>query len=171
MILEKKKQQVEDLSKKINGAAAIVLADFRGLTVEQVTELRSAFRKAGVEYKVIKNTLAKFAFNENGITGLDKYLEGPTAMAVSSDIVAPAKVMSEYAKKFDKLTIKAGMVEKSVIDVDGVKALAELPSKEVLIARMLGSFNAPITGFVNVLNANLRGLVTALDAIRQKQEV
>jgi large subunit ribosomal protein L10 len=107
---------------------------------------------------------------ENGIEGIDSYLNGPTAMAVSeTDPVAPAKVLSEYAKKFDKLELKVGVVEGKVIDIEGIKALAELPSREVLIARVLGGFNAPISGFVNVLNANLKGLVVALNAIAEQK--
>lgn len=169
-ILQQKKEVVKELSGKIKSAKSIVLADYRGLTVEQDTELRNALRKAGVDYKVVKNTLTRFAAKENGLDGLDKYLNGPTAMAVSeTDPVAPAKVLAEYAKKYDKLEIKAGVVEGKVIDVSGVKALAELPPREVLIARVLGGFNAPISGFVNVLNGNLRGLVVALNAIAEKK--
>jgi len=168
-ILEQKQQIVAELVEKFRESTAFVLADYRGLTVEQDTELRNALRKAGVEYKVIKNTLSKLALKELGIEGLDEYLVGPTAFAIStSDVVAPAKVMAEYAKKFEKLDIKAGAVEGKSIDAKGVEALAELPSKEVLVAKMLGSLNAPITGFVNVLNGNLRGLVCALNAIQEK---
>jgi len=169
-ILEQKKQVVQELTEKVKSAQSIVLADYRGLTVEQDTVLRNALRAAGVEYKVVKNTLTSFAMKANGLEGLDSCLNGPTAMAISStDAIAPAKVLSEYAKKFEKLELKAGVVEGKVIDVDGIKALAEVPSREVLIAKMLGSFNAPITGFVNVLNGNVRGLVVALNAIAEKK--
>ncbi|AEY64622.1 MULTISPECIES: 50S ribosomal protein L10 [Eubacteriales] len=168
-ILEQKKQVVTDLTEKIKSAQSIVLADYRGLTVEQDTELRNALRKAGVEYKVVKNTLTSLAMKESGIE-LDDFLTGPTAMAISSsDAVAPAKVLSEFAKKFDKLELKVGVVEGKVIDLEGVKALAELPSREVLIAKVLGGFNAPISGFVNVLNGNMRGLVVALNAIAEQK--
>lgn len=168
--LSQKRVVVDKISSKIKAAKAMVFADYRGLTVEQDTELRSALRKAGVEYKVVKNTLTRIAVNENGLEGLDEILNGPTAMAVSdSDPVAPAKILSEYAKKFDKLEIKAGVVEGKVIDLNGVKALAELPPREVLIAKVLGTFNAPITGFVNVLNGNIRGLAVALNAIAEQK--
>jgi len=101
---------------------------------------------------------------------LDSFLSGPTAMAISTtDAVAPAKILSEYAKKFEKLELKVGVVEGKIIDVDGIKALAELPSREVLIAKVLGSLNAPISGFVNVLNANITGLVVALNAIAEQK--
>ncbi len=169
-ILEQKKQVVAELTEKVKAAQSIVLADYRGLTVEQDTELRNALRAAGVEYRVVKNTLTSFAMKENGLEGLDPFLNGPTAMAISStDAVAPAKVLSEFSKKFEKLELKVGVVEGKVIDLDGIKALAELPSREVLIAKVLGGFNAPISGFVNVLNGNMRGLVVALNAIAEQK--
>jgi large subunit ribosomal protein L10 len=169
-ILQQKKVVVREITEKLKAAKALVLADYRGLTVEQDTEMRSALRNAGVEYKVVKNTLTRFAANEIGLEGLDSFLNGPTAMAISdTDPVAPAKILSEYAKKYDKLELKVGVVEGRVIDVNGIKALAELPPREVLIARVLGGFNAPISGFVNVLNGNLRGLVVALNAIAEKK--
>ena len=166
-----KREVVEGIGSKMKAAKAMVFADYRGLTVEQDTELRSALRKAGVDYKVVKNTLARIAADENGLGGLDSYFNGPTAMASSdSDPVAPAKVLSEYARKFDKLELKVGVVEGKVIDQNGIKALAELPSREVLIARVLGGLNAPLSGLVNVLNGNIRGLVVALNAIAEKKE-
>lgn len=169
-ILEQKKEVVQGLSDKIKAAKSIVFADYRGLTVEQDTELRSALRKADVEYKVVKNTLTRLAANENGLEELDPFLNGPTAMAVSeTDPVAPAKVLAEYAKKYEKLELKVGVVEGKVIDLNGIKALAELPPREVLIAKVLGGFNAPISGFVNVLNGNIRGLVVALNAIAEQK--
>lgn len=169
-ILEQKKQVVAELTEKVKTAQSIVLADYRGLTVEQDTELRNALRAAGVEYKVVKNTLTSFAMKENGLDSLDPFLNGPTAMALSStDAVAPAKVLSDFAKKFEKLELKVGVVEGKVIDVNGIKALADLPSREVLIAKVLGGFNAPISGFVNVLNGNMRGLVVALNAIAEQK--
>jgi large subunit ribosomal protein L10 len=168
-ILEQKKQVVSDLTDKIKSAQSIVLADYRGLTVEQDTELRNALRKAGVDYKVVKNTLTSLAMKESGLE-LDSFLTGPTAMAISStDAVAPAKVLSEFSKKFEKLELKVGVVEGKVIDLDGITALAELPSREVLIAKVLGGFNAPISGLVNVLNGNIRGLAVALNAIAEQK--
>ncbi|WP_110460872.1 50S ribosomal protein L10 [Ruminiclostridium sufflavum] len=169
-ILEQKKEVVKELSEKVKAAQSFILADYRGLTVEQDTEMRNALRAAGVEYKVVKNTLTGLAMKENGYDGLDSYLNGPTAMAMSStDVVAPAKILSEYAKKYEKLELKVGVVEGKIINVDGIKALSELPSREVLIAKVLGGFNAPITGFANVLNANLKGLVVALNAIAEQK--
>lgn len=168
--LNQKREVVEGISGRIKAAKALVFADYRGLTVEQDTELRSALRKAGVDYKVVKNTLTRLAANENGLEGLDTYLNGPTAMASSdTDPVAPAKVLSEYAKKYDKLELKVGVVEGKIIDPSGIKALAELPPREVLIARVLGGFNAPLSGLVTVLNGNIRGLAVALNAIAEQK--
>lgn len=169
-ILQSKKEIVKELSEKIRDSKALIFADYRGLTVEQDTELRSALRKAGVEYRVVKNTLTRFAARENGLEALDQYFNGPTSVALSTtDPVAPAKVMSEFAKKYEKLELKVGVVEGKIIDLDGIKSLAELPSREVLIAKVLGGFNAPISGLVNVLNGNIRGLVVALNAIAEKK--
>lgn len=168
--INQKRIVVDGISEKMKSAKAMVFADYRGLTVEQDTDLRSALRKAGVDYKVVKNTLTRFAAKENGLEDLDAYLNGPTAMASSAtDPVAPAKILSEYAKKYNKLEIKVGVVEGKVIDTNGIKALAELPPREVLIAKVLGGFNAPISGLVNVLNGNIRGLVVALNAIAEQK--
>lgn len=170
LILQKKKEQVVSLTEKMKAAKTIVFADYRGLTVEQDTDLRSALRNAGVEYKVVKNSLTRFAAKECGYDEIDTHLIGPTAMAMSdSDVVAPAKVMSEYAKKYNKLELKAGIIEGSIAGLDEIKALAELPSREVLIATVLGGLNAPISGLVNVLNGNVRGLVVALNAIAEQK--
>jgi len=169
-VLEKKQEVVNVLTEKIKNAKGIVFTDYRGLTVEQDTEMRRALRKAGVEYKVVKNTLLGLAIKQNGIEGFDKYLEGPTAIAMSdSDVVAPAKVISEYVKKYENLEIKVGLVEGKVMDVEGIKMLAALPPKEELVAKALGGLKSPIAGLVNVLNGNIRGLVVALNAIAEKK--
>jgi len=169
-ILEKKKAVVSELSEKIKNAKAIVFADYRGLTVEQDTDLRNALRKAGVEYSVVKNTLTKLAANENGLNELEPHFNGPTSMAISnSDVIAPAKILTEYSKKYENLQIKIGVVEGKIFDVESIKALAALPPKEEMLAKALGSMKAPITGFVNVLNGNIRGLVVALNAIAEKK--
>jgi len=169
-VLEAKKIIVNELTEKISNSKTVVLVDYRGLTVEQDTELRVALRKAGVKYEVVKNTLTRFAMNNNGYGELDTYLNGPTAIAYSfEDVVAPAKIMCEFAKKFEHLQIKVGIVEGKIFAEKEIKALAELPSREELIAKVLAGFNAPISGFVNVLNGNLRGLVVALNGIAQKK--
>ncbi len=153
-VLEGKKAVVAELVERLKGAQAGVLADYRGLTVAQDTELRAKLREAGVEYTIVKNTLTRFAANEVGLEGLDPVLHGPTALATSSDdVVAPAKVLVEFAKNNEQLEIKAGFVDGKVIDIDEVKVYASIPNKEVLIAKMLGSLQAPIGNLVRTLDA------------------
>jgi len=169
-VLETKKQIVQEMSEKMKTASAGVIVDYKGITVADDTKLRSDLRKAGVEYAVVKNTLTSFAAKEAGLDGLCECLNGTTAMAISmNDPVAAAKILSEYAKKNDNFKIKAGFVEGKLIDESGVKSLASLPPREVLIAKVLGGFNAPISGLVNVLNGNIRGLVVALQAIADQK--
>lgn len=168
---EQKKLVVAEIRAKLESAKSVVFIDYRGLTVAEVTDLRAQFRKAGVEYQVLKNTLIKIAANDMGITALDNILEGPTAVAFSmEDPAVAAKIINEFAKKTKKTEVKAGLLEKEVLDAKGVQALADLPPKEVLIAKIMGSLNAPITNFVGVLSATLRSLVYALDAVRKTKE-
>lgn len=153
-ILNAKKEVVAALVERLQGAQAGVLADYRGLTVAQDTELRKQLREAGVEYTIVKNTLTRLAANEVGLNDLDPILHGPTALATSTtDVVAPAKVLVEFAKKNEQLEIKAGFVDGKVIDANEVKVYASIPSKEVLIAKMLGSLQAPIGNLVRTLDA------------------
>ena len=169
--LQSNKEVVQGIVQDLNSAKSVVLVDYRGITVAQDTELRTALRKAGVKYRIVKNTMTTFAVKEVGWDGLVDQLKGPTAMASSdTDLVAPAKIMAEYAKKIDKLKIKAGVVEGKIVDIGGVKALAELPPKDVLVATVLGTLKAPINGLVNVLNGNIRGLVCALNAIAEQKQ-
>jgi len=162
---------IAEIKTTMQNAKGLVLADFRGIKVAQDTKLRRKMREAGVEYSVIKNNMASIAAKEAGIEGLDNYLKGPLAMVSSkNDPVAPAKLISEFIKDNRIMEIKGGLVEGKVIDADAVKALANLPPREVLIARLLGSMQSPITGFVNVLQGNIRNLVYALDAVRQQKE-
>lgn len=159
-LLLQKKAQVNELAQKLKDAKALVLADYRGLTVEQDTNLRRAFRDANVEYTVIKNSIIRFAAKDSGLGGLEKYLEGPTGIAISiDDPIAPSKIMSKYAKDFNNLEIKGGMVEGNVIDENGVKDLASTPSREELLAKFIGSLQSP-----------LYGLAAAINAIVEKQE-
>ncbi len=169
--LELKKQVVADIKDKLERAQGVVLVDYRGLTVAEVTELRNQFRAANVEYRVLKNNLISLAAKEIGIEGLDAYLEGPTAVAFGyEDPVAAAKVMNAFIKKAQKTEIKAGLLGKEVLDAKGVKALSDLPSREVLIAKMLGSLQSPIAGLLGVLNGVPRAFVCALDAVRKQKE-
>ena len=147
-ILEAKKQVVEELAAKMQSAAAGVLVKYEGITVAEDTELRAALRKAGVEYAVMKNTLTGRACDMVGLGDMKQYLSGMTAIAVcKDDPLAPAKIMKEYADKINKFEIKAGFVDGGVIDAAGVEALAATPSKEVLIAKMMGSLMSSLYGF------------------------
>lgn len=162
---------VEELKEKMQRAQGMVIYNYIGLTVEEVTDLRNKFRAAGVEYRVIKNTMIKRAVDDLGIEGLDEYLNGPSAIAFGyDDPVAPAKILTEFIKAKKKTEIKVGILDNKVLDLAGVTALAELPSREELIAKVLGSMNAPITGMVMCLSGIMRGFVCALNAIKEKKE-
>ncbi len=153
-ILEEKKQVVAGLSEQFKTAVSGVLVDYCGLTVEQDTQLRNKLREAGVDYKVIKNTLARIAAKEVGFDELDPILNGPTALAVSmTDEVAPAKIISDFAKDNEKLEIKSGFLDGRVVSLDEVKKLAATPNRETLIAKVMGSLNAPVSKLVRTLQA------------------
>ena len=155
-ILEQKKQVVEDLAAKIKGAAAGVLVKYEGIKVADDTVLRTALRKAGVEYAVMKNTLTGRACDIAGYGEMKQYLTGMTAIAVSKDDpLAPAKIMKEYAEKVESFEIKAGFIDGAVIDVKKVEELADIPAKEVLIGRMLGSLTSGLYSFARVLQAKI----------------
>lgn len=151
--VELKQPVVQEISERIQGAQSIVLVDHRGLTVEQDTQLRRELREAGVSYKVYKNTMMNFAFKGTEFEGLSQYLEGPSAMAVSTtDATAPARILAKFAKTADKLEIKAGVVEGTVYDAAGIAVIANIPSREELISKLLGSLQSPITNFARVMN-------------------
>lgn len=169
-VLEEKQKVVADLTEKLKKACSGVLVDYKGITVADDTKLRKALRDAGVVYGVQKNTLISLAAKQSGLEELEGVLSGTTAIAISeNDLIAPAKILNEYAEKNDNFKIKAGFIEGKVVGADQISALAKLPPKEQLIAKMLGSLNSPISGFVNVLNGNIRGLVVALNAIAEKK--
>ncbi|HWQ41054.1 MAG TPA: 50S ribosomal protein L10 [Desulfosporosinus sp.] len=170
--MEEKVQAVSEIKEKFEHASGVILADYRGLTVAQVTQLRTQMRQAGVEYRVLKNSLVSRAANEVGVEGLDPYLKGPTAFAFSADPVAPAKVIMEFVKanKLKTLKIKAGVLEGKVIGAEGVRDLAELPSREVLLFMVLRGMQAPLTGMVNVLQGPIRKMAYALEEVRKLKE-
>jgi large subunit ribosomal protein L10 len=162
---------VQEISAKLAEAKGAVIVDYRGLTVKEDTELRKKLREAGVEYVVVKNTLLNLAAREHNIEGLDPILSGPTAIAYGlADPVAPAKILKEFAKDHKNLEIKGGILGTEVIDVKQVEALAELPTKEQLIAMLLRTLQGPIAGLVNCLQGNIRNLVYVLDAVRNQKE-
>ena len=150
--VELKQPIVAEISELLNGAASAVVVDYRGLTVAQDTELRKQLREAGVTYKVYKNTMIKRAAEGTDFAALDPDLEGPTAIAVSKDdATAPARILAEFAKKADKLEIKAGVVEGTYYDATGIAAIASIPSRDELLAKFLGSIQSPITNFARVI--------------------
>ncbi len=158
------------IKEKIQDSKSVVFVKFSGLTVAEDTELRREFRKNNVEYKVYKNTLIRYAFHELGVNSFDDDLNGPTAVAFGSDETGAAKVIIDAAKKYqDKITVKCAFVDGGRVDANGVKALAAMPSKEQLIAKMLGSMQAPLSNFVGVLSAMPRSLVIALNAVAEKK--
>ncbi|MCL1820955.1 MAG: 50S ribosomal protein L10 [Oscillospiraceae bacterium] len=170
-VLKQKQEFVAELSEKLKNSGAGVLVDYRGISVDDDTKLRRELRAGGVEYTVVKNTLLKRAFENVGFDEMCPQLKEMSALAIGGeDQIAPAKILSGYAKKANgKFKIKAGYVDGRVISAEDVTALAELPSRETLIAQMLGGLNAPISGLVNVLNGNIRGLVVALNAIAEQK--
>ena len=168
-ILESKKQAVANLVEELKGAAAGVIVDYRGLTVEEDTELRTKFRAAGVKYAVVKNSILGFAAKEVGLEGLDEVLHGPTALAYhTEDMVAPAKVFSDFVKDHEIVSFKSGFMEGKVMTLDEVKVLASTPSKETLIAKMMGSLQAPVSGLVRLLNTIVENGVEIADLVAQK---
>ncbi|MBQ7835908.1 MAG: 50S ribosomal protein L10 [Clostridia bacterium] len=153
-VLEQKKAVVAELSEKMGRAVSGVLVKYQGITVEDDTKLRAALRKAGVEYSVIKNSLIGRAADEAGLGAIKSELEGMNALAISyDDAVAPAKILKEYADKIESFEIRGGFLEGAVVPVAVVNELAEIPSKEVLIARMLGSLQGPLSGLAVALQA------------------
>ncbi|SFO63578.1 LSU ribosomal protein L10P [Acidaminococcus fermentans] len=170
-IRPEKAGKVAELKDLLSSSKGAVLVDYCGLTVAEDTELRSKMREAGVKYMVAKNTFIRIAAKEAGIEGLDAYLEHSTAVAFSAeDPVAPAKILNDFSKDHKALEIKAGILDGKVIALDEVKALAELPSREELLAKLVGSMQAPISGLVNVLQGTIRNFVYTLEAVRQKKE-
>lgn len=169
---ETKQELVAEMHDKLSRAQAVFLADFRGMNVGQATELRNELRKANAEYKVVKNTLLEIASKGTDKEGLNQYYAGPTAIALCyDDPVAAAKVLSRFNKEAaTPFVLKAGVLTGKTINVAEIQALADLPSREVLLAKMLGSMQAPASNFVRVLAAVPGGFVRALDAIRAKKE-
>lgn len=166
-----KKRLVEELSTKLNGAVAGVIIDYKGITVEEDTKLRTEMRKANVEYFVAKNTILKFAIKNTSLASLSDAFKGTTSVAISNtDQISAAKIIAKYSDELgDRFNIKAGFADGKVLSVEEVNTFAKLPSKEELIASALRELNAPISGFVNVLAANIRRLAIVLNAIAKKQ--
>lgn len=166
-----KEQIVNEITEKLQNSVTAVITDYRGLNVAQATQLRNELRELNVEYKVLKNSLTKIAADKLGLQDLNQFLEGPTAIAFSKDDpVAPAKVLAKFAKDNKSLEIKGGILEGKVVTIYEIKALADLPSREELLAQVLRAIQSPLTGMANVLQGPLRNLVYVLEAIRKEKE-
>jgi large subunit ribosomal protein L10 len=161
---------VDDLSARLKAARTVYVTDFAGLNVAQVTDLRRRLRKAGVEYLVVKNTLAKRALADATVGGLESYLTGSTALALSTDASAAAKVLADFAKEFQKPSVRGGVVDGRAVTPAQVKRLATLPPREVLLAELGAAMQAPLAGFVGALNALLTQFAGALEALKSQRE-
>ncbi len=165
----KKEAIIGDLEEKFANSSVAILTDYRGLNVAEATKLRRRLREAGCEFKVAKNTLTALVAKKMGLEEIIPYLEGPVAIAFGRDPVAPAKVLTEFIREFKKMEIKAGVLEGRVIDAKGVRGLADLPPREVLLGRVLGGMQAPLYGFAGALAGVLRSFVYALEALRRQR--
>ncbi len=163
-----KEELVAELRTKMKGAKALYYTDFTGLNVKQMTDLRRRLRKGGVEYLVIKNTLALRAVNESGLTGTR--LRGPTGIVIGKDPVTAAKVLTDFAKEFEKPAVKGGLLDGKAIDSAQVAKLATMPSRAQLLAQLGGALQSPLAGFAGALNGVLSTFAGALEALRVQRE-
>lgn len=169
-----KQKKVQTITERLKDAKSIVVIDYKGIDIEEVSQLRDRMRNADVDYFVSKNTFIKIALNDLGVTALNDELVGPTAIAISkNDEVSPARELAKFKKEVmgDKTfpSFKAGYIDGKLIDIETLEKYAKLPSKEVLLTKILYGFNTPITNFVGVLNGVVRQIVTVVDAIAKKQ--
>lgn len=165
-----KEQLVKELSEKMRNNTGVIVTHYQGMTVAELSELRAKLRTHKCEYTIVKNTLGTIALKNAGLESFAQYFEGPTAVAIENgDPVSSAKVILEFAKEHTKLQVKAGLLGDKVLSAGDIKALAALPSREVLLAKLLGSMQAPIAGFANVLQGTIRNFVYVLSAIEKQQ--
>ncbi len=170
-VKEEKKQAVQELKEKLEKSRVLILTNYRGLKVDEINELRNQLQENGIEYKVVKNTLTRIATTEAGKDELNSYLEGPVAIAFSEDDpVVPSKVLTNYAKKNNNLEIKGGMLAGNIIDVANIRAIAELPPRDVLLGKVVGGMQAPVYGMAYAMQGLLLKTVYALKAISQQKE-
>jgi large subunit ribosomal protein L10 len=170
MATAEKEQAVSELKEIIARSKSIYLTDFQGMNVELVSRMRRKLRDAKVEYRVSKNTLTKRALKEHGVRDLDRYLEGPTGIAFGADEVSGAKILAEFSKEFEKPALKAAYVSGHVYGPDGIKVLAQLPPREVLLGQFIGGLRSPMQGVLGVLTGSLRQMVGVIDAIGKKKQ-
>ncbi len=167
--LEQKKAVVTEVTEKLSSAQAAVLAEYRGLTVSQLTDLRTEARNAGVFARVVKNTLAKRVIKDSDFECLSEHFVGPVMLAASEDPVSVAKVLSKFAKDYEQLNITAGAMNGALLDQSEIQALAKLPSRDELLAKLLGTLQAPTQKFVQTLNEVPSSFVRALAAVRDEK--
>jgi len=171
MELEKKKKIVEDLHERFSKSRVVIVTDYKGLDVAAINLLRRKLREAGIEYKVVKNSLLIRAAEDTDVALIDSCFKGPSAVAMSyEDPVAPAKVLTGFAKEHKQLEIKAGVMEGQALDLDKIKVLSNLPSREDLLSSLLSAMNGVPTGFVRVLNAVPQNLLNVLQALKDQKE-
>jgi large subunit ribosomal protein L10 len=168
--LEEKKAVVAEISERVSKAQSIILAEYRGLEVGDMTQLRAQARKSGVYLRVLKNTLVRRAVGGTSFSGLANAMVGPLVFGISADPVAAAKVLSDFAKANEKFVIKAGGMPNQVMDAKGIQVLATMPSREELLAKLLGTMQAPIAKFVRTLNEVPTGFVRGLAAVRDQKQ-
>jgi len=169
--IEQKKQVVADLHEKLKKSKVVIVTDYKGLDVQTINALRRKLRDASVEYHVAKNSLIKRAASDTSVSAIDDFFKGPSALAISfDDPVAPAKVLSEFAKDNKKLEIRAGVMDGNVLTTDDIKALSSLPSREVLLAQLLSAMNGVPTGLVRALSDIPRRMLTVLSAINDQKD-
>jgi large subunit ribosomal protein L10 len=170
MATAEKEETVQSLAALIAQSKSIYLTNFQGMNVELVSKMRRKLRDAKVEYRVAKNTLTKLALKAQGVEGLDSFLEGPTGIAFGPDEVSAAKILADFAKEFEKPALKAAYVAGHMYGPDGIKTLAQLPPREVLLGQFIGGLRSPMQGFVGVLAASIRQVVGVMDAIGKKKQ-
>jgi len=167
---QEKIEAVDEIKGKLSSAKVAILTEFQGLNVAEMTELRKLFREANVDYKVYKNTLTRLAAEQLGLSGIDEYLVGTTALAFSQDDpVAPAKIVKDFGAKHGNFKVKAGILDSRVIASEDVIALASIPPREILLSMLLAKMQAPISGFLNVLQAPVRNFVCALKNLAEQK--
>jgi large subunit ribosomal protein L10 len=169
--IEEKKQFVQELKQRLEKACVAILTDYKGLDVQTITELRAKLREANIEYQVIKNTMLRLASEGTGVEAIKESFKGPSAIALSyDDPVAPAKILTEFAKTNDKLQIKIGVMDGKVMDLSAIKALSDLPSREQLLAILLSAMNGVPRALVTALSDVPRRMVNVLQAIKEQKE-
>ena len=167
---QEKDELLQLLKEKMSSAQIVILADYKGINVDEITKLRRRMRETGNEFRIAKNTIIKIAAKELNLEGADPYLQGPTSLAIGpEDPAAPAKVIYDFIKEFKKMEVKAAFLEGQLIDAEQVKALANLPSREVLLGKVLGGMQSPMYGFAGSLQGLLRNFVYVLDSVREQK--